>query len=448
MTDLHCILLAAGKGTRMKSAKPKVMAPLAGRPLVRHVVDTLEKLGVATIVTVIADGMDDVAATVAPHATAVQKQQLGTGDAARAGLPALAGKTGFVIIHAGDVPLVQPETFAALYEAAQDTGLAVLAMRPQSPRGYGRLLTDDDGCVSAIVEEKVCTDDQRGIDLVNAGTFCVALDKLGGWLSALKSDNAQKEYYLTDIVGIAAADGVKCDYIEAPEHEVMGINSRSQLAEAEGELQNRLRAQALFDGATLVDPMSVYFSMDTVLGRDVVVEPHVWFGPGVVVADNVTIHAFSYLEGVRIDDGASIGPFARIRPKSHIGAGASVGNFIEVNRSTLKAGAKSKHVSYLGDAVIGEKANIGAGTIIANYDGFDKQETVVGKGAFIGSNSTLIAPLTVGDGAYVGAASAITGDVPADALALARARTVLRDGWASDYRSKHASTKKDKKSHA
>lgn len=442
MTELTCIILAAGKGTRMKSDKPKVMAQLAGWPLVRHVVATCEKLGPKSIVTVIAEGMDDVAATVAPHKTAIQKNQLGTGDAVKSALPAIEGAKGHVLILLGDVPLVSAETLQALQEAAGETGLAVLAMRAANPTGYGRLVTDDN-YVTSIVEERDCTAEQKSIDLVNSGIFCVSADRLAGWLGALTPDNAQKEYYLTDIVGIAAREGVACEYIEAPEHELMGINSRSQLAEAEGELQNYMRARAMFEGATLIDPMTVYFSPDTKLGRDVTVEPGVFFGPGVTVGDNVTILAYSHLEGVTIEAGASIGPFARIRPKSHIGAKATVGNFVEVNRSTLKAGAKSKHMSYLGDAVIGEKANIGAGTVIANYDGFNKQETTIGAGTFIGSNSTLVAPLAVGTGAYVGAGSTVTTTVPDDALAVARARSVVRDGWAKTYREKNQKTKKE-----
>lgn len=444
MNDLHCIILAAGKGTRMKSDKPKVMALLGGLPLVRHVVNTCEKLNAKTIVTVLADGMDVVAKTVAPHPTVIQKQQLGTGDAAKAALPALKGTKGHVMILLGDVPMVSAETLEALHEAASETGLAVLGMHAHNPRGYGRLVINDDGFVSAIVEDRDCTPEQAEISLVNSGCFCVAADKLEGYLNALQSNNSQKEYYLTDIVAIAAASGVECDYVEAPEHELMGINSRSQLAEAEGELQNRLRAQAMFDGATLIDPMTVYFSLDTKLGRDVVIEPNVFFGPGVTLADNVTIHSFSHLEGVTVEEGASIGPFARIRPHSHIGAKATIGNFVEVNRATVKTGAKSKHMSYLGDAVVGEKANIGAGTVIANYDGFNKQETVIGKNVFIGSNSTLVAPLTVADGAFIAAGSTITADVPNDALAVARARTVLRDGWANEYRAEKQATKEKK----
>jgi bifunctional UDP-N-acetylglucosamine pyrophosphorylase/glucosamine-1-phosphate N-acetyltransferase len=439
--DLHCIILAAGKGTRMKSAKAKVMAQLCGMPLIKHVVSTCEKLAPSTIITVIADGMADVAQAVAPHTTVVQKQQLGTGDAAKAALPVLETAQGYALILLGDVPMVTPETLSALQEAAKETGLAVLGMRAANPRGYGRLITENN-YVMQIVEDAECSFDQQEIDLVNAGLFCVELTKLRRYLAALQSDNAKHEYYLTDIVRIAALDGTPCEYVEGPESELQGINSRSQLAEAEGELQNMLRAKAMFDGVTLIDPMTVYFSMDTFLSSDVIVEPNVFFGAGVRVRSGVTIHAFSYLEGVTIEEGASIGPFARIRPQSYISAGASVGNFCEVNRTTLQAGAKSKHLSYLGDAVIGANANIGAGTVIANYDGFDKHQTVIGPACFIGSNSTLVAPLQVGAGAYIGAGSAVNADVPADALAVARERTVIREGWATEYRLKKEKEKK------
>lgn len=442
--DISCIILAAGKGTRMKSDLPKVMHLLAGQPLIKHVITTAEMLEPKEIVTVIANGMDDVEAAVAPHKTAIQKKQLGTGDAAKSALPAITNKKGHVLILLGDVPLVSATTLQAMVDAADEAGMCVLTMRPMDPTGYGRIVTDKKGNVIAIIEDRDCDDDQKDIDLVNAGLFCVPADKIEKWLSALQSNNSQKEYYLTDIVGLAAKDKIACVYVEAPENEVFGINSRAQLAEAELEVQSYLRAHALHNGVTLLDPSSIYFSMDTHIGTDVVIEPSVFFGPGVTIGDKVTIHAFSHIEGAEIETGASIGPFARIRPHSKIGEGATIGNFVEVNRSEVKAGAKSKHMSYLGDAVIGEKANIGAGTVIANYDGFNKQETTIGKGVFIGSNSTLIAPLKVGDGAYVAAASAITTDVPSDALAVARAREVLRDGWANDYRSKKSKSKKGK----
>jgi len=442
--DLSCIILAAGKGTRMNSDRPKVMAPLAGMPLIRHVIKACEGLAPAQIITVIAPKMDDVAAAVAPHATAIQKQQRGTGDAVKSAIPVLIGGSGklkgYVLIALGDVPMVTTTTLKALVAAGKKNGLSVLAFRASDPTGYGRLITDKSNFVTQIVEQKDANPAQQKINLVNGGLFCVDARKLGPWLDGLTTNNSQREYYLTDIITLAAKDKMKCAVVEAPENELQGINSRMQLAEAEDSLQITLRMRALENGVTLIDPASVFFAADTVLGRDVIIEPNVFFGAGVTIADNVTIHAFSHLEGASIGDGASIGPFARIRPKSKIGAKATIGNFVEVNRATVKAGAKSKHVSYLGDAVIGEKSNIGAGTVIANYDGFDKQDTRIGKGVFIGSNSTLVAPLNVGDGAYVAAGSALTTDVPSDALAIARARSVVRADWANEYRSKKSLT--------
>lgn len=440
MSKLSCIILAAGKGTRMKSDRPKVMHGLAGMPLIRHVVNTCQSLNASQIVTVIAKGMDDVAATVAPFETAIQKKQLGTADAAKSALPHLKSKRGHVLILLGDVPMISKETLKALWDAGKKTGLAVLAMRAENPYGYGRLITDK-GNVVAIVEQADLNPKHEGIDLVNAGCFCVAADRIEDWLNAIGNKNRQREFYLTDIVTAAAKDKVKCAFVEAPAHELLGINSRAQLAQAEWTLQTRLRDAALANGATMIDPSTVYLSADTVIGRDVVIEPNVFFGPGVTIADNVTIHAFTHIEGAAIAAGASIGPFARIRPKSKIGAKVTIGNFVEVNRSNIKAGAKSKHMSYLGDAVVGAKSNIGAGTVIANYDGFDKQDTIIGDRVFIGSNATLIAPLTIGSGAYVAAASAITTSVPDDALAVARTREVMRDGWANEYRAKKETAK-------
>lgn len=439
--DVSCIILAAGKGTRMKSDRAKVMALLGGMPLIKHVIRACEGLNPAQIVTVIAPQMNDVAAAVAPHATAIQKQQRGTGDAAKSALPALGKPKGYVLICLGDVPMVTTATLKALVTAAKKTGLSVLAMRAEDPTGYGRLITGKSHFVTQIVEHKDASPAQQTIDLVNAGLFCVDAKKLSRWLDGLKINNSQREFYLTDIITLAAKDKIKCAVVEAPESEAQGINSRLQLAMAEDALQTRLRMQALENGVTLVDPASVFLAADTQIGRDVVIEPNVFFGPGVTIADGATIHAFTHIEGASIGENASIGPFARIRPKSKIGRSATIGNFVEINRATVKAGAKSKHVSYLGDAVIGEKSNIGAGTVIANYDGFDKQDTKIGKGVFIGSNSTLIAPLNVGDGAYIAAGSALNTDVPSDALAIARARSVVRAEWAHEYRAKKSESK-------
>lgn len=441
MHDVAAIILAAGKGSRMKSDLPKVMHKIGNMPMIRHILRTLEGAGAGRIVTVIAPGMDDVAKTVSPHATAVQERQLGSGDAAKAALPALSGFSGYIVIAIGDAPLITADTFGRLVAAARVTGLSVLGMRPENPTGYGRLVLDDDAFVAKIVEERDADARTKAIDLCNAGNFCVSSEHLPALLAALKPENDQKEFYLTDIVALAAASGVKCAYVEASADEVQGVNSRAQLAQAELTFQNGARVAAMAQGATLVDPSTVYFSADTVIGRDTVIEPNVFFGPGVTLGAQVIIHAFSHLEGVAVDDGAHIGPFARVRPKSRIGKNVTVGNFVEVNRATMRDGSKSKHVSYLGDADIGEKTNIGAGTVIANYDGFDKNDTVIGKGAFTGSNSTIVAPVKIGDGAFVAAGSTITTDVPADALSIARAGCTVKEGWAAQYRETKRKTK-------
>lgn len=437
--SLAIVILAAGKGTRMKSALPKVMHPVAGRPMIAWLIETAESLKPEKIIVVTAPGMDDVARAVAPHATVVQEKQSGTGDAVRPALPLLEGFTGKVLILLGDEPFVPVEDLKRMIAWK---GLSVMAVRPLAYRGLGRMIVHEDGTLDRIVEEKDATADEKEIDLCNAGNFCVPAEHLGKWLGRLKNDNAQKEYYLTDLPKIAEKDGFLTMVVEANVNRVRwGVNTRSELAEREHEAQQMLREKAMENGATLVDPSKVYFSHDTKLGQDVLVEPNVFFGSGVTVADNVVIHSFCHLEGVTIDNGAQVGPFARIRPHSHIGEKAVVGNFIEVNRSDIQAGAKAKHLSYLGDTVVGEKANIGAGTVIANYNGYDKLETTIGKGVFIGSNSTLVAPLTIGDGAYVAAASAITEDVPADALAVARNRPIIRGGWAAEYRNKKKTEK-------
>jgi len=443
MTKLSCIILGAGKGTRMKSDRPKVMMPLAGCPMIRHLIATCEKLDAQKIVTVIADGMDDVAAACSPHATAIQEKQLGTGDAARAGLAGL-GKTDseFILILLGDAPLVTVQSLRKLIDAAKVTGLSVAAMRPADPAGYGRLATDENGLVTRIIEDADCTPVEKNIGLVNGGNFCVRADRVGDWLAKIKNNNAQNEFYLTDMIAIAGAEGVSCAAVEIPEDEMRGLNTRAHVAQAEAVVQRALRAAALDAGVGMVAPDTVYFSMDTQIGPDTVIEPDVFFGPAVTIGAGVRIHAFSHLEGVTVEDGAQVGPFARVRPKSHIGAGATVGNFVEVNRSKIGAGAKSKHVSYLGDADIGAKANIGAGTVIANYDGFEKQPTHIGERVFIGSNSTIVAPITIAEGSYVGAGSTITSDVPEDSLAIARSRTVIRDGWAAIFQARKQDNKK------
>lgn len=441
-SNLAIVILAAGKGTRMKSALPKVMHPIAGRPMLGWLIEAAEKLKPEKIVVVVAPGMDDVRAVAAPHDVVIQKEQKGTGDAVRPAAKALEGFKGKVLVLLGDEPFVP---LPAIKKMIAWDGLSVMGVRPVAYEGLGRIVTHDDGTLDRIVEEKDATPAEKRIDLCNAGNFCVPAEHLSKWLGRLKNDNAQKEYYLTDLPRIAEKDGYVTLVVEADVARMRwGVNTRSELAEREREAQIMLREAAMAKGATLQDPESVYFSFDTKLGQDVVVAPHVVFGPGVSVADNVSIHAFTHLEGVTIDKGASVGPFARLRPGTHLEEGAKIGNFVETKNTRFGKGAKANHLAYIGDAVVGGHSNIGAGTITCNYDGFDKHKTKIGDGVFVGSNSTLVAPLSIADGAYVAAGSVITDNIPADALAVARNRPIIREGWAASYRNEKVKKKKGK----
>lgn len=438
------IVLAAGQGTRMRSARPKVLHPLAGRPLLRHVLDTLDTLGTDPRQTVVVTGPDmpDVEALAHPRPTVVQTQRLGTAHAAhqaRAALAAMSADT--VLIVYGDTPLIRPATLRAMIDTRvrADAAVVVLGFRAVDPTGYGRLLldeTDGTGTLRAIVEHRDASDAERAIDLCNAGVVAVQASRLFGLLERVGNDNAKGEYYLTDIVALARADGLACLVVEGTEDEMLGINDRAQLAEAERVVQTRLRAAALAGGVTLTDPGSVFLSMDTRFGRDVTVGPFCVFGPGVSVEDDVEIRGFCHLEGCTIRRGARIGPYARLRPAAEIGPDAHIGNFVEVKKATVETGAKVNHLTYIGDARVGAKANVGAGTITCNYDGFAKHHTDIGAGAFIGSNSALVAPVSIGDGAIIGAGGIITRDVPADTLAVTRAPQEMREGWAARFRTR------------
>ncbi len=430
-SELAIIILAAGQGTRMKSSLPKVMHKIAGRPMINWLIETAENLNPEKIIVVSAPDQNDLAAAVHPHQIAIQKEQRGTGDAVKPAMEYLKGFKGKVLILLGDEPFVDVD---ALSDMIAFDGLSVMAVSPEDPDGLGRMIVNDDGTLNNIVEEKDCTEDQLEINLCNAGNFCIPAEKLSGWLNKLENKNAQGEYYLTDIPHIAEKDGFKTHVVETYIHGSWGVNTRVELAMHEILAQDMLCTQAMENGVTMMDPMSVSLSWDTKFGQDVTLEPHIVIGEGVEIGDDVTIYAFSHIEGAKIENGAKIGPFARIRPKSIIEEKASVGNFIEVNRSTLKAGAKAKHVSYIGDAIIGENTNIGAGTVIANYDGFFKHQTTIGQDVFIGSNSTIISPVEVGDKAIVAANSTINKDVPGNAMAIARARQENHAGWASEYR--------------
>src|SRR5882724_5678761 len=439
MAEMHtaAVVLAAGKGTRMKTELPKVLHKLAGRPMIAHVLANLAPLACERIVVVIGPGMEGIAAAVAPHATTLQAEPLGTGHAVLAARAALQGFAGDVLIVYGDCPFISSATIGRLLarrRAADHPAVVVLGMRPADPAQYGRLVVGADGMLQAIVEYRDANAEQRAITLCNSGVMAIDGKRLFALLDRVGNANAKGEYYLTDIVAIARGDGAACTVVEAPADELIGINSRAELAAAEAILQNRLRTQAMENGATLIDPQTVFFSFDTRLGRDVVVGPNVVFGPGVEVADDAEIKAFCHLEGAKVAAGAAIGPFARLRPGTIVGERARIGNFVEAKNANLGPGAKANHLTYLGDAVVGAGANVGAGTITANYDGFNKHKTEIGADASIGSNSVLVAPVKVGRGAIVGAGSVITQSVSADALALGRGRQTEKPGWTAKFR--------------
>ena len=436
-TRIGAVILAAGKGTRMRSDRHKVLHPIGGQPMIHHLLDTLAELGVAREVLVVGDRRDQLEAALEGRdvAIAIQEPQLGTGHAVQAARDSLAGFDGTLLILYGDVPLVSGATMQALIDArAAGPDVVVLGFRPPDPGQYGRLVVNAAGHLDAIVEYKDASEDERAIGLCNSGMMAADAALLFDLLDQVGNDNAAGEYYLTDIVAIARARGLDVGVVEADAEELTGVNSRADLAVLEAIFQTRMRAAAMVAGVTLIDPTTVYFAHDTALGRDVVIEPNVVFGPGVSVADGTVIRAFSHLEGATVDQGATIGPYARLRPGAVIGQGARVGNFVEVKKATLEAGAKANHLSYIGDARVGAAANVGAGTITCNYDGFDKHLTDIGAGAFIGSNTALVAPVKVGDGAIDGAGSVVTRDVPADALGVTRAQQKDIEGWARRFR--------------
>ncbi|MDP1026588.1 bifunctional UDP-N-acetylglucosamine diphosphorylase/glucosamine-1-phosphate N-acetyltransferase GlmU [Sphingomonas sp. KR1UV-12] len=436
---LAAVILAAGKGTRMKSDLHKVLHPVAGRPMLLHLIAAVGEMGAERVVVVTGAGREQVEAVVAPHgvAVAVQAEQLGTGHAVRQAEAALVGFEGDVLVLYGDVPLVTAGTMRRMVERlhAEDApAVVVLGFRPSDPGAYGRVIADAEGRIARMVEYKDASEPERAETLCNSGLMAVRGADLFALLARVGNDNAVGEYYLPDIVMLAAADGRGSAVIETGADEVAGVNSRGELATVEAGWQARRRAEAMAAGATLLAPETVWFAHDTVLGRDVTVGQNVVFGPGVSVADGATIHAFSHLEGAEVGAGAEVGPYARLRPGAVLERKAKVGNFVEIKKARLGEGAKANHLTYLGDAEIGAGANIGAGTITCNYDGFLKYRTSIGTGAFVGSNSALVAPVTIGDGAIVGAGSIVTGDVPAYALALARARQENRAGWAAKFR--------------
>ena len=439
MTDrpLAAIILAAGQGTRMKSEKHKVLHPIAGKPMLHHLLDTVDSIGVERTVVVVGARREQIEASVEGRnvAIAVQTDQLGTGHAVAQAHDALKGFAGDVLILYGDVPMVSAETMRDMIfrlNNGSDPRAVVLGFRPDDAGAYGRIIADDQGEIEKMVEYKDASDVERRVNLCNSGLMAARSTDLFILLDQISNDNAAGEYYLPDIVMLP---GQKSAVIEVDDPaEVAGVNSRAELASVEAAWQQRRREQAMADGVTLIAPDTVWFSHDTAVESDVVIEPNVIFGPGVSIAGGTTIFGHSHIEGATIGADAKVGPFARLRPGAVMEDGSKIGNFVEMKKTVLGKGAKANHLTYLGDAQIGEGANIGAGTITCNYDGYFKYKTVIGKGAFIGSNSALVAPVTIGAGAIVGAGATLTKDVASDDLALVRAEQTVKIGWARKFR--------------
>jgi len=446
---IAAIVLAAGKGTRMKSDLHKVLHPIGGRPMLLHLMASVDALSPAKKVVVVGDKADQLEAALGGTADlAVQYPQLGTGHAVQQAETALAGFDGDVLILYGDVPFVPAATMQAMIDrlgAADAPAVVVLAFEPADPLQYGRVITDGDRVVK-MVEHKDATDAERAVRLCNSGLMAAKASDLFALLARVTDDNAAKEFYLVDIVNIANADGRSCAVVKTDADDVAGINSRAELAAAEAQWQAFKRDEAMAGGASLRAPDTVWFSWDTELGRDVTIEPNVFFGPGVKVADNVMIRANSHIEGATIGAGCEVGPFARLRPGTVLGEKAKIGNFVETKKAVLGKGAKANHLTYLGDVTVGAGANIGAGTITCNYDGYFKYQTVIGENAFIGSNSALIAPVTIGRDAIVAAGSAVSRDVAPGDLRMVRAEQLIKPGWADRFhdtmRKKKAAEKK------
>jgi bifunctional UDP-N-acetylglucosamine pyrophosphorylase/glucosamine-1-phosphate N-acetyltransferase len=438
------VILAAGQGTRMRSDTHKVLHPIASRPLLLHLLGCVDALGADKKVVVVGKGREQVEEAIAGRdvAIAVQTEQKGTGHAVQQAAGALSGYDGPVIILYGDTPFVRADTLRRMIDRLDGDGgpgVVVLASSPADPLKYGRIILGQGDRIAKMVEYKDATEEERAVRLCNSGMMAVRARDLFRWLAQVGNDNAAGEYYLPDIVNIAAAEGREAVVIEGDPYEAAGVNSRAELAHLELEWQRRRREQALEQGATLIDPESVWFAYDTKLGRDVTVEPHVVFGPGVEIADGATIRAFSHIEGAKIGARATIGPFARVRPGTRLAEHTKVGNFVEIKNADIAEGAKVNHLSYVGDASIGARANIGAGTITCNYDGFGKHRTEIGEGAFIGSNTALVAPVIVGAGAIVGAGSVITRNVEPDSLAVERNEQRGIAGWARRFRQRMTS---------
>ena len=442
---IAAVVLAAGKGTRMKSQRHKVLHPIAGRPMIEHLLASLGELEPERTVVVVGEAREQLEKQLAGRADfAVQDPQLGTGHAVQQAEEALAGFEGDVLVLYGDVPFVSGATMRAMIERLREEdepAAVVLAFEPEDTLQYGRVIANGDH-IAWMVEHKDADEGQRQCRMCNSGLLAAPADVLFELLGKIGNDNAQGEYYLPDAVNVAISEGRICAVVTTDDpDEVAGINSRAELAEAEARWQRARRSRAMAEGASLVAPETVFFAWDTQLGRDVTIEPNVVFGPGVTVADGATIHAFCHLEGAQLGEGVSVGPYARLRPGADLGEGAKVGNFVEIKNAELGEGAKANHLTYLGDATVGAGANVGAGTITCNYDGYFKHRTVIGERAFIGSNSALIAPVSIGADAIVAAGSAVSRDVAAGELRMVRAEQLVKPGWADRF---HDAMKKKK----
>ena len=443
------VILAAGDSTRMKSSKSKVLHAVANRPMIAHVVDAVAKTDIASVALVVGRDAEEVAKAASVGGVAIetylQKERLGTGHAVLAAKEAIARGYDDIIVTYGDVPLQTDGPLKAARQGLADgSDIVVIGFHTDNPTGYGRLLVKD-GELIAIREEKDATDAERTVTWCNSGLMAINGRKALDLLSRIGNGNAKGEYYLTDLVEIARSLGGRVTAVDAPEVEMTGCNNRAELAAIECLWQERRRRELMISGVTMIAPETVFLSHDTVIGQDALIEPNVVFGPGSVIEGGAVIHAFSHIEGAHVSAGATVGPFARLRPGTDLATGAKVGNFCEVKNGKIGEGAKVNHLTYIGDAKIGAGANIGAGTVTCNYDGVNKSETLIGENAFIGSNSSLVAPVSIGDNAYVGSGSVITSDVPADALALGRARQDVKPGRATLLRERALAIKAAKK---
>jgi bifunctional UDP-N-acetylglucosamine pyrophosphorylase/glucosamine-1-phosphate N-acetyltransferase len=437
------IILAAGKGTRMMSDVPKVAHKIAGLSMLGHIGRALAPINPRRVVVVTAPGQEGISDLVSNAVSAEQTEALGTGHAVLSALPRLVDLDDDVpvLVILGDTPLLETSTLVSMTTQMQSADLCVLGFRPTDPGHYGRLITTPDQRLVRIVEAKEASVDELKIDFCNSGLMATKIGALRRFISQIGNANAKGEYYLTDLAGLMHGAGLVVMTTEAAAEELMPVNSRLELSQAEAAMQIRLRHRAMANGVTMIDPATVFLSADTKLGRDVEIGPNVFIGPGTTIADGVTIRAFCHIEGAVVDSGAVIGPFARLRPGSKIGMHAHIGNFVETKNAVLGTGVKANHLSYLGDVTIGESSNIGAGAITCNYDGFNKHRTEIGARAFVGSNTSLVAPVQIGSDTYVGSGSVITRDVPDGALAVERAETRIIGGWVARFRARFARKK-------